>query len=345
MQDKFGAQGLVVVGVHAPKGWDKAVETAKSRGAELLHAHDANGEFRKALKIESDPDWYVIDRAGRLRYAAVATSSVEAAVGEVVGETAEHASDLPRVLKERADKEAAAKGKSVDINQQADLSSLPPVPPGYTAPDEGAYENVKWPKMNKELGKSFGLLDQQTEKPLTPSLSFEPHGFHPRPPVTEGRATLIYLWHPDLYMSYNGVMSQMDTLQRQYPRDLAVIGALVPVEKLDPQRANQGQQQDAEEQMEKLHKKYLNFVKARTYEHVLAADLAGSAFGSISQQGSTAFPLPGAMLVSTDGIIRWVGWINGPDFKYAVDTMLANDPGVKARREADRKYIEATKKR
>jgi hypothetical protein len=50
------------------------------------------------------------------------------------------------------------------------------------------------------------------------------------------------------------------------------------------------------------------------------------------------------MVVSTDGIIRWVGFSNSSDFKYAIDTVLANDPGVKARREADRKYIETRKK-
>jgi thiol-disulfide isomerase/thioredoxin len=345
MHEKFASKDLVVVGVHAPKGWDKAVETAKARGVEILQAHDASGEFRKLLKIETEPDWYVIDRAGRLRYAAVSTNSVEAAVAEVVNESREDASDLPRVLKDRADKASVEKGRSTDINQQADLSNLPPVPPGYAAPGEQAYEEAKWPKVETELGKAFGLLDQTTGKPLFPELGFEPEAYHPRAPITEGRVTLIYLWHPDLHFTYNGVMDKMDVLQRQYPRDLAIVGAVLPPEKLDPQRANSGQQQDPEEEMEKLLKKYRNFVNARTYEHALAADLSGSAFGSIAQQGSVVFPLPGAMLVSTDGIIRWVGGINGRDFKYAVDTMLANDPGVKARREADRRYIEATRKR
>ena len=46
------------------------------------------------------------------------------------------------------------------------------------------------------------------------------------------------------------------------------------------------------------------------------------------------------MVVSSDGIIRWVGPIYSPAFKYAVDTVLANDPAIQVRRAADRAYIE-----
>jgi thiol-disulfide isomerase/thioredoxin len=347
MHDKHAKDGLIVVGVHGPQGWDKAEEIAKSRGVTFPLAHDDKGDFRKALKISTDPDYYVLDRAGHLRYAALTPGSVEAACDEVVKETKDQAGDVPRLRKERADKEAAASGRSVGIRQNIDLASLPPIPPGFNQPDESAYSpDLKWPKVDKELGKAFGLLDQQTEKPLYPKLNFAPEGFHPSKPEFAGRVTVIYIWNPDIYETFGGspnVMDTMDQLQRRYPRDLAVIGALVPVKSIDPQRAQNNQQAEAEaEQWEKQYKKYRDFLTRRTYSHTLAADASGSSIGSLSngQNAGRAFPIPGAMLVSTDGTIRWIGWIGGPDYKYALDQILATDPGVKARRAADEKFLE-----
>jgi len=84
MQEKHGKDGLIVVGVHGAMGWDKAADVAKTRGATFLLAHDEKGEFRKALKVSTDPDYYIIDRAGHLRYGALTPGSVEAACDEVV---------------------------------------------------------------------------------------------------------------------------------------------------------------------------------------------------------------------------------------------------------------------
>jgi hypothetical protein len=348
MHEKYEKDGLIVVGVHGPQGWDKAVEVAKSRGATFRLALDDKGEFRKALKISTDPDYYVLDRANHIRYAAVTPGSLEAACDEVVKETKEHASDVPRLRQERADKDAAAAGRSQNIRDDIkDLASLPPVPPGYIQPDEAAYSpDLKWPKVDKELGKAFGLIDQQGDKPLYPKLNFTPEGFHPSKPEFAGRVTLIYLWNPDIYETFGGtpsVMDTMDQLQRRYPRDLVVIGALVPTRSIDPQRGNNGMQTEAEQAaLEKQSRKYREFLTRRAYSHTLAADMSGSSIGSLSgaQGGGKAFPIPGAMLVSSDGTVRWVGWIGTPDYKYALDQILATDPGVKARRAADQKYVE-----
>jgi peroxiredoxin len=347
MQEKHAKDGLIVVGVHGPQGWDKAEQVAKSRGATFLLAHDDTGAFRKALKIDTDPQYFVIDRAGHLRYAAVAPASVEDACDEVVAETKDHAGDVPRLRQERAEKAVNASRRSVDIRQDITLASLPPVPPGYVQPGEAAYsEDLKWPKVDTELGKAFGLLDQQSETPLYPKLNFTPEGYHHSKPEFAGRVTLIYVWNPDIYETFGGtpsVMDTMDQLQRRYPRDLTVIGALIPVKSIDPQRAQNNQQAEAEaEQWDKQFKKYREFLTRRTYAHTLAVDASASSIGSLGngQNSGKAFPIPGAMLVSTDGTIRWIGWIGGPDYKYALDQILATDPGVKARREADEKYLE-----
>src|SRR5204863_1210080 len=131
MADKFGPQGLIVLGVHGPQGWADAPKVAQERGAKFLLAHDAQGDFRNALRIDHDPEYYLVDRAGHLRYAAISSVSVEEACNEVTTETPAQANDLPRLLKERADLAMATGKRTTDIRSQIDLSTLPPVPPGY----------------------------------------------------------------------------------------------------------------------------------------------------------------------------------------------------------------------
>jgi thiol-disulfide isomerase/thioredoxin len=342
MADKFGAQGLVVVGIHHPQGWDAAEKTAKDRGAKFAIAHDKDSGYRKALKIDHDPEYFIIDRAGHLRYASVAAGSVEEALAEVVGETAAAAGDVPKIRKDRDEQARLAGRRTAGIGTEFDLSTLPPVPPGYAQPSEQAYKDVKWPKVEKELGKTFGLLDQDG-KALEPKLAFAPTIWHPRKPESTGRLQVIYFWHPEVHVSYSTAMPQMDRLQEQHLRDLAVVGALIGEKVLDPEKANQ--QQSEEENFEKLKKKYEGFIASRRYSHALAVDLPATCLQSLTNQsGQRNFPVPGAMIVSTDGTIRWMGWINSSDFRSALDRMLANDPGVQKRRKLDDDYIATHKK-
>ncbi|MBX3377849.1 MAG: TlpA family protein disulfide reductase [Phycisphaeraceae bacterium] len=337
---KYGDQGLLVVGVHHAQGWDEAEATAKARGFTFPIAHDTTGEFRKALKMPHDPMFFFIDRAGHLRYAAVASGSIDEACAELVKETKEQAGDLPRIRREREEAAAKAKGKTSDINMAIDLSTLPPVPPGYLPPQAPAYRNISWPKMDTELGKRWGLIDQQSNKFSEKKIAFSPVNYFPAKPETQGRAIVIYIWHPDVPETYTKVMPQMDLLQQNYQRDLAVIGAAVPLRSVQPNR--QSQPGEEEESVAKFGSKYANFIASRRYKHALALDASASSLAGLAGQGgSEAFPLPGAIVVSSDGVIRWVGWSNGPDFKYAIETIVAVDPAVQARRAADRAFIEA----
>jgi hypothetical protein len=342
MTDRFGKDGLIVVGAHHQQGWDEAAQTLKDRGGSFPIAHDSALEFRKALNARHEPSFYLIDRAGHLRYAAVTAASVEEACTELMAETAEQAADVPSIRRKRAEEDAAKGRRTVEIRPEMNLAGLPAVPPGFNMPAEAAFKHVGWPKVDETLGKDYGLIDQNGKK-VEPKLNFTPHGFHPARPELQGRAIVIYLWNPDMLESYSTTMPQMDQLQQKYSRDLAVIGALVPVRTLDAQR-NQGQED--QEPADKLMKRYQAFASSRAFKHTLAADLAGSAMASLggSQGGSTKFPIPGAMIVSTDGVIRWVGATNGRGFEYAVDTILASDPGIRARRAADRAFIENAKR-
>jgi len=268
---------------------------------------------------------------------------VDEAVAEVVAETAAAAGDVPKIRKDR-EAQAAAKGRMTgSIRENFDLQSLPAVPPGYSPQPEKAYKDAWWPSIEKELGKSFGLLDQDG-KHLEPKLAFQPTIWYPKKPEVQGRVQVIYFWHPDLHQTYSPVMDQMDLLQEQHLRDLAVVGALIGEKVLNPEKQN-SQQTEGEDEFAKLKRKYEGFVKSRTYSHTIAVDLAMTCLASMNaQNGSRSFPVPGAMIVSTDGTIRWMGSTNSPDFKSALDKVLSNDPGIKKRRALDREYIENRKK-
>lgn len=345
MLTKYGAKGLIVIGVHNKQGFDSAAADAKAKGWNFPIANDPAGEFRSALKIDHDPEFYFVDRAGHLRYAAVATSSVEEACAELVDESREQANDLPRIRKEREDKATADGRKTSNINTTVDLSTLPPVPPGYIPPSAAEYKVAEWPKMDKELAEKWGLIDGQTKKFKDTKIAFTPMGYFPAKPELQGRAIVIYLWHPDVVESYGKVMPQMDLLQQSHQRDLAVIGAAIPIASLDSARANNNANGEKDETPEKLRPKYLSFLSNRTFKHALAADFAGTSLSSVvgTNGGGTGFPLPGAMIVSSDGIIRWIGWTNNADFKYAIDQIIAVDPAVRARQRADRAFIEKAK--
>ncbi|MBL9031941.1 MAG: TlpA family protein disulfide reductase [Phycisphaerae bacterium] len=339
MADKFAGQGLIVVGAHHPQGFEDAVKAASERGVTFRIAHDKDGAFRAALKVDHQPEYYVLDRAGHLRYASVAAASVEEACAEVCAETSAQASDVPKIRKEREQAALRAAGRTESIRAEIDLSGLPPLPPGYTAPEKRAYEWTEWPKIEEESGKQLGLLDQQGKR-VEVRLGFSPTGFFPSKPEVQGRGILIYFWHPDVLASFDKVMDQMDLLQQKHSRDLAVYGALVTKSTLESQNSGQGQGENLEE----LALKGRQFMRSRNYKHTLAVDLASTAMASLGGQGQQKLPVPGAIVVSSDGVIRWAGSVRSPSFRTAVDTILANDPGIARRRAADLEYIRSREK-
>jgi hypothetical protein len=335
---KYGGQGLLVVGVHHREGWAEAAVTAQGAGVKFPVAHDANHAFRDGLKVDQDPDFYLIDRSGHLRYADFATASVDQAVAELIAETREQAADLPRTLRERGDQARADAARNTTIRTDIELNTLPPVPPGYEEPAPEAYEKVRWPELTREEAQEMGLSNTN-DRHISIPLNFAPDAWYPKEPAFDGRAYVIYLWHPDIPRSYS-VLDRMDRLQAANVRDLVVIGALTPVANVDQSRQNQQDPETPEELAEKLD----TFLKARHYAHTLAADFGATAI--LSAQGGNfgrGFPIPGAMVVSSDRTIRWIGSTYSPRFMGAVESVLLSDPGVRARREADRKFIQERK--
>ncbi|MCW5776254.1 MAG: TlpA family protein disulfide reductase [Phycisphaeraceae bacterium] len=332
LHDNYEAEGLILVGVHHGTGWEEGLKAAERAGIKFLLAHDAENKFREALLVDQDPDFYVIDRAGQLRYADIVTESVETAVRVTLGETVDQAAGIRGRLAEDAQRREAEARRTEAIRSQIDLRTLPEVP--FMPPSKAAYEATTWPTPPRD-DQNRG--QQQPQEP--PILMLPNTGYHPAPPATAGRAVVVYFWNPNDRDSYS-VMGEMDRLQRQMGRDLVVVGALVPIQ--DENRGWQ-QQQDTKNDPAVLTTRMTQFRNARQLDHALLLDLAGVSLASMpSRQGYGAavrFPTPYAVLASSDGLVRFWGNPVSPAFRSALDRVIRDDPGIAARRRAEAEYI------
>ena len=78
MNQKYAREGVVIIGVCNKRGAEKMADTVKKHGIEYPVAVDdgTNASYR----VNSFPDYYVIDRHGILRWADVANKDVEKAI-------------------------------------------------------------------------------------------------------------------------------------------------------------------------------------------------------------------------------------------------------------------------
>ena len=83
---KYRAAGVVFVGVCHPKDVEKMAATAKEKGLKYATAQDPAGATIKAYKVDSFPDYYIIDREGILRLADCANDKVESAIKQLLAE-------------------------------------------------------------------------------------------------------------------------------------------------------------------------------------------------------------------------------------------------------------------
>lgn len=315
--------GLVVVAVHHLDGWPDAEKPAAAEGAKLFIAHDAKGEFRKALMVDQDPDFYVIDRAGQLRFADITTESVDEAVTTLLAESTEKAAGLTKELAAAKARQEEEFRRTGTIRQEVDIRALPDVP--FTDPTPETYAAATWPKVEKS---NSGYQPESAQLVTLPD-----EGWYPAKPKVKGRALVVYVFSPYMRRSYEDIMPAMDRLQLQHGRDLAVVGSVAPI-RPDSQQNPQGEDPMA------LTKMAQNFMAARTLDHAILAD-GGSSAGFSGYGSSTT--LPWVVVASSDGVVRWSGDPRSPSFRAAVDQVLRSDPGVKARRAAEEKFIQNRK--
>lgn len=341
MADRFGDQGLKVIAVHDSRGFEDATETLEQRKITIPVALDADGKFRDALKVDQDPDFYIIDRAGRLRYADVATQSVPTAVEVVVNESRDAASDLPERLAAQRAAEDRARRRTGGINPEANLSDLPDFSPHVGAE---MYEMARWPERWKEFEEdNLNRRNYRGESEVsTLTLTPETEQFG-KPLRTGGRATVVYLWYPDVVQSYQRVQPQMDLLARQYSRDVAVVGLLTPTP-TDNRRGRYGEEEEAAAVRAAQFARQVEAAKTgRRYDHTIVVDREGSIrrqiLGDDAGSRGNKVLAPVVAIFSSDNQLRWIGTPTSSRFNSALDHVLRADPGVQMRRTLEENFI------
>lgn len=301
LADTFGKDGLIVLGVHDARGNDKAAEVAAANNAKFLMAHDANGKFAAGIKADHAPAYYVIDRAGNVRFADISKESLDKAVALVVKETKEQAAAVPGdKLAAAAKAEAEArKGKAVAENYNP--NAVLDVP--FTMPDPSAYDAVKWPEQAKQVeyannvqGKAlpaaFGSETWITEKPNS-----------------NGRVVVVDFW-----ATWCGpckkAMPKLDDMQKSNRQDLTIIGL-------------------SDEDTTKVR----TFLSSNKHVYAQAADKT-----AVVKKALNITAIPHVVVMSTDGVVRWQGNPHDPNFRSTVEQIIRVDPGVAARRKAEEAF-------
>jgi thiol-disulfide isomerase/thioredoxin len=305
LSDKFGKDGLVVIGIHHEKGFDNAAKVMTDQGAKFLTAHDADGSFRKAMVIDQDPDFFIIDRAGNMRYADVDTGSVEAAVEFLVSETPTDAAEFPKKLKDDAAKKEADSRKTKEAGvQPGKVLNVP-----FELPEASAFDNAKWPDHNTQELAAMNVQGQA----LPASLGNEK--FLTEKPNWEGRVLVLDFW-----ATWCGpcrrAMPMLDKLQQDNTADLVVLGI--------------------SDEPENTVRKFLSS-KAHGYSN--STDTGRTVNNALQIRG-----IPHVVVMSTDGTVRWQGNPLDPKFKKVVEDVIKVDPGVKARQAAEAEFLKKQKK-
>lgn len=326
------SEGLVVIGAHNPKEWDKAKKDASKGGVNLFIGHDKDGKFRDAIKSDQDPDFYVIDRAGQMRFADIATESVDAAVKQLLGESSDKAAGIKGEIaaaKDKADREAR---KTDAIRSNVDTRNIPEQTFADPSPED--YNNAPWPNPEK-ANKESSSGEKEGPKNLTLPA---PGSCYPKDPQTKGRAIIMYVWSPKVRSSYENLLRDMDLEQKKYGRDVVVIGGMVDFRPRDSNNENQAV--DPQKLIEQAQK----FSKNMSLEHAITlytGNIGGRDFNGDSFGGEVR--IPWVAVASSDGIVRWEGPPSAPAYKAAIEGVLRADPGVKARRAAEEKYLSEKK--
>lgn len=331
LAEKYGKDGLIVVGVHGPQGWKEAKKPkADSEGATLLLAHDENGEFRKALHQDQDPDFYIIDRAGQLRFADITTESAEAGVEFLIKESKDAAGGINTSLAAKAKADEAESRRAEAIRAQVDMTAIPDVPFQMPLPEDYSKDKVKWPYMPRPEGS-------QPEDPKNPdppvTITLPDTGFFPEKPNMKGRAVLLYFWHPDLPRTYQ-LFEPMDNLQRRYRRDLIVIGVMSPLKV----KGSDNQEYKLEDDPAKLKEKIESIMSRQRIAHYMTLDVDGSLIKTVMNRDNEVI-LPWGAVVSTDNVMRFGGFMGQSLFRGALDKVLEVDPGILARRAAEDEFL------
>ena len=343
MARSYADKGLVVIGVHSDDGYDTAASTAERLRLNFPIARDAGSKFRQAIKADMDPNFYVVDRAGQLRFADVERGSVRQAVKLVVEES-----------RERAE---GAGGRRAEANQpqgrvildvaKGDVADIPEW--DIPAQDATLYQDANWPPRWREAERDFGAdfgRSGDDELPVVDFGSSQVTWLTAKPKL-DGRVRVMYFWSPNIPGSHERVQPLMDDLQRRYGRDIAVIGAAVPIVSVDQDEARRNRSV-VDQAIERFATNLQAVVTRTRLEHAIAFDREFEFFGSSLGKEVRSndilrmrrqFKYPMVIIYSSDNSVRWLGTPLRDQFNVALNRIIEEDPAVRVRRMRDAAYL------
>ncbi|HLP83840.1 MAG TPA: hypothetical protein VK157_05780 [Phycisphaerales bacterium] len=340
LAEKFGKDGLIVVMVHDVKEWESATKPKAANEANmLLVAQDEKGEFRKMLDVDQDPDFYLIDRAGQLRFADVTNEALELGVKTLIDEKAEAAAGLNDRIKQANEEARKAALRTAAANAKADMIQIPALP--FSKPSEAEYNKAKWPDLPRDKQKE---REEPNARIALADITLPESGWYPRKPNLEGKIVFTYNWHPALLFHMGGMADAFDTLQRQYSRDVVFVGLVTMYESVNIVNLTKDDK-DPEITKERVKK----FLEVRSYDHYIALSLESNLHATATANASNSGDriIPGIVILSSDGKPRYANFppdVPNIGWRSALDAILAADPGVKARRKAEDEWLKAQKK-
>ncbi len=292
---------LMVIAVHDNKKFDDAKAMIAENGLKVVLARDtADNKFRKALKADVDPDTYLIDKSGNMRFADVDAGSVGDAVAIIAAETPEQAAAAPKAFKdgiELAKKEAAKPKKITDISSMK-------VP--FSPPDSSVYEKAPWPIKTK--AEELGATDLQGQKlPNAATFGTKEIWVSPKPDWN-GKVIVLDFW-ATWCLPCKMAIPTLEDMAKKNRDDLVVIGI-------------GGQSEDL--------RTFETWLKGKSHAYAQCFDETQTLAKAIGIQG-----IPHCVVVSTDGTVRWQGNPLSPNFRKTVETVIEVDPGVANRRKAE----------
>lgn len=86
LHEAHAKDGLVILGIHSTQGSEKCARFVENREIPYPVAIDVRKRTVMAFKADSFPDYYLVDRAGKLRFADLANGELDKAVALLLKE-------------------------------------------------------------------------------------------------------------------------------------------------------------------------------------------------------------------------------------------------------------------